>query len=489
MIGDSFEEPRKINFMVAKPRHNVGIIGAGAAGLSAAWLLGKHHNVTLMEKEARLGGHAHTAWIDESTSGVPVLSQQQCASGSSATLNNERALPIDTGFIVFNEDTYPNFVPWLNELGVESQPTDMSFAVSREAGAFEYAGGTLRGLFAQPANVLRPRFWLMLKDLVRFYRSAVRDGSPGKPMAATTTLGEFLDRGRYNDAFVQDHLLPFGAAIWSTSQANMLDYPVSAFVRFCDNHGLLKLSGRPQWRTVTGGSAQYVEQVERTLGQSAIAKDFDVTRVERNTDSVDVFDRHGAVKSFDQVVFACHADQALAMMNDPSTLESELLGAFSYTANAACLHTDKSFMPQRHAAWSSWNYIEQNGDELTSLPGITYWMNRLQNLDTTTDYFVSLNPQREPLPEHVLRTSTYHHPIFNAETYAAQQRLWRLQGDRRSWFCGSYFGAGFHEDAIQSGLVVAEQLGGRDRPWQVEGASSRIFTRPEDSADVVAEVA
>lgn len=471
--------------MVTKSRQKVGIIGSGAAGLSAAWLLNHVHEVTLLEHENRLGGHAHTAWIDSVTnklvtqdqlphSGILPEGVADNLAGSNA-MNHDHGVDnltaIDTGFIVFNHHTYPNFCAWLDALGISSEESDMSFAVSRDGGGFEYAGGIRGGLTAQPANLLKLRFWRMLIDLVRFYRNA----SSVDTIDDRLTLGQFLRDGDYNQPFIRDHLLPFGAAIWSTSQAKMLDYPVGAFIRFCQNHSLLKLSGRPKWRTVTGGSASYVNAVGRALGANRIRCDFSVESVERSTEGVKVRSAAGESLEFDQVVFACHADQALAMLAQPDAAEQSLLGAFRYDENLAYLHTDKRFLPKRRAAWASWNYIEHGEPDLEAKPGVNYWMNQLQNLTGDTDYIVSLNPSIEPSPELVLRSTTYTHPIFNAETYQSQQSLWQLQGINRSWFCGSYFGSGFHEDAIQSGFAVAEQLGGISRPWSVEGESARIF--------------
>jgi len=427
---------------------HIAIVGAGAAGLAAAWLLSRRHRVTLIEKDDRLGGHAHTAQL------------------------GARGGPrVDTGFIVYNEPCYPNFTAWMARMNVATEASDMSFAVSRDDGRFEYAGGPPFGMLAQPGLPLKRRFWRMLRDLVRFYREAPGDIPPD----STVTLGDYLQQRGYSQEFLDDHLLPFGSAVWSTSQSNMLDYPAAAFIRFCENHGLLKLTGRPQWRTVSKGSLSYVSAVHEALlaAGSRVRTDFQVSRVERDDAGVRVLSRAGETVRADQVVFACHADQALACIDQPDALENELLSPFEYEANLAILHTDTSFLPRRRRAWCSWNYVERSGSDPARV-SVSYWMNRLQNLTGDTEYIVTLNPSQPPDPASILRSQRYEHPVFTARTWAMQQRLWSLQGRHRSWFCGSYFGSGFHEDAVQAGFAVAEQLGGVSRPWSLDDPSSRI---------------
>lgn len=421
-------------------RLKVAVVGSGIAALSCAWLLARRHDVTVYEQADRLGGHSNTV-----TARTP-----------------QGAVAVDTGFIVYNDATYPNLIALFDHLGIESRATDMSFAVSLDHGRFEYAAP---GLFAQKRNVLRPRFWSMLGEILRFYRTAPADlAAMSDP---TLTLGDYLKREGFSEAFRDDHLLPMAAAIWSSPAHTLMDYPAEAFIRFCGNHGLLKLIGRPQWRTVVGGSRAYVERLVRGIGDG-VRLNRGVTSVRRVGGGVVVHDAQGGAERFDHVVIGAHADQALAMLAEPTPREGELLGAFRYSRNLTVLHTDKGLMPRRKGAWASWNYIGTD-DGLC----VTYWMNRLQGLPGQ-DLFVTLNPPRPPRPETLLRTELYEHPIFDPAAMRAQRALWSLQGHGRVWFCGAHFGAGFHEDGLQSGLAVAEQLGGVRRPWTVANESGRI---------------
>lgn len=429
-------------------RQAIAVVGSGIAGLSAAWLLSRRHAVHLFEAEPRVGGHSHT--VDVGTEQGPVA--------------------VDTGFIVYNPPAYPNLSALFEHLDVPTRETDMSFGVSLDDGALEYAGTDLGSLFAQRSNLLRPRFWRMLAELMRFYREA-----PGAAGAAgLEPLDRWLDRRGYGRALREDHLYPMAAAIWSTPAAEIGRYPTQAFVRFCENHGLLQVRGRPRWRTVRGGSRSYVHRMlNRFDGQ--LVMDDAVTGLQRQADGVRLQLRSGPhPQRFDQVVLACHADQALRLLPDPSADEQRLLGAFGYSRNLAVLHSDPALMPRRQRVWSAWNYLADRGrpDALC----VTYWMNRLQGLDPRSPLFVTLNPLQPPRPERLLRTEVYEHPVFDARALRAQARLWSLQGRRRTWFCGAYFGAGFHEDGLQAGLAVAEALGGVRRPWQVADESGRIHT-------------
>jgi predicted NAD/FAD-binding protein len=431
-------------------RQRIAVVGAGIAGLSCAWLLAERHEVSVFESEARPGGHSHTVDAPGAAAGT---------------------VPVDTGFIVYNEPAYPNLTALFGHLGVPTAATDMSFGVSLDGGELEYAGTDLRGLLAQKRNLLRPRFWQMLRELLRFYREAPRDAQ----MAGDQALDDYLDAHGYGRAFREDHLYPMAAAIWSAPASQVGRHPVAAFVRFCENHGLLQISDRPVWRTVTGGSREYVRRLCQRF-ERHMHLDHAVLEVQRDADGVRLRTRHGWwPQRFDQVVMATHADISLALLRNPTPEERRLLGSFAYTRNLAVLHRDPALMPQRPAVWSSWNYLARRGSGQP--PTVSYWMNRLQPhlpQDTCSALFVTLNPPVPPRPELLLRSELYEHPLFDARAIAAQRELWGLQGGRRSWFCGAYFGAGFHEDGLQAGLAVAEALGGVRRPWQVPNESGRI---------------
>jgi predicted NAD/FAD-binding protein len=432
----------------------IAVIGSGISGLSAAWLLSQRHRVSLFEQSSRAGGHSNTVDVGLA----------------------RRRVAVDTGFIVYNEPAYPNLSALFAHLGVKTDTTDMTFSVSLGRGRLEYGGGTLSGLFAQPVNMVRPRFWSMLRDIVRFYRLA--PGLMGNSQADAMTLGELIDAGGFGRAFRDDHILPMAGAIWSAPAAAMADYPAVAFVRFFENHGLLKLSGRPLWRTVAGGSRQYVSRMLAEF-RGEVHLDRHVASVRRVGGGINVTAEGGETRRFDHVVIATHADQALRLLPDADDVERQLLGAFRYSRNRAVLHSDPVLMPRRRRAWASWNYLSTDADNGgQSQLSVTYWMNRLQRLDTDQQMFVTLNPAGEPEAGLIHHEEIYEHPIYDAGAHRAQRRLWTLQGRRRTWFCGAYFGAGFHEDGLQSGLALAEQLGGVRRPWQVPGESDRIFVGP-----------
>jgi predicted NAD/FAD-binding protein len=433
---------------------DIAIVGQGIAGMSAAWLLSQGHRVTVYESEDRLGGHSHTVE----------------APGKAGPL------PVDMGFIVYNEVAYPNLTALFKHLKVPTKASDMSFAVSLDNGGLEYGGANLGSWFAQPANLINRRFWSMLRDLYRFYRMAPTHACALDQNAVS--LGDYLNSERYGDAFQDDHLLPQAAAIWSMSIEAIRDYPAAAFIRFCQNHGLMKIVGRPIWRTVDGGSRAYVERLTAAYADR-ISLNRPVRSIRRGPEGAAITDTAGATRTFDQVVIATHADQALRMLADPTAEEQRLLGAFRYTRNHAVLHSDSALMPRRKSVWSSWNYLgkpvpDGGGRELC----VTYWMNKLQGLPVETPLFVTLNPIRTPRAGTIIRSEVYEHPLFDAAAMAAQKELWSLQGVGGTWFCGSYFGAGFHEDGCQAGLAVAEAVGGVRRPWQVEGESDRIYLAP-----------
>jgi predicted NAD/FAD-binding protein len=431
---------------------SIAVIGSGIAGLSCAWLLSRNHRVTLYEQGPRLGGHAHT--VDVAGEHGP--------------------FPVDTGFIVYNEPTYPNLTALFRHLRVPTEASDMSFAASLDDGRLEYAGTGLRGLFGQPGNLFNRRFWSMLGDLRRLYAEAPRDPIIAEP--DLTSLGDWLDWRGYGTPLLEDHLLPMAAAIWSARPSEMREYPAAAFFRFCDNHGLLRLRHRPLWRTVTGGSQAYVSRLASAFS-GTIHLNRGVASLKRLPDGVLLRDTNGESAQFDHAVIATHADQALAMLSDADDEEHDLLGAFGTSHNVAVLHRDPSFMPKRRAVWASWNYIGTRRDSDAG-PCVTYWMNNLQNLRREKPIFVTLNPPRPPRHGTELFRQSYEHPLFDVRAMQAQRKLWSLQGVRRTWFCGAWFGAGFHEDGLQAGLAVAEALGGESRPWSVPPGSARIHTHP-----------
>lgn len=389
-------------------------------------------------------------------------------------------MPVDTGFIVYNEGNYPNFTAMLAHLGVPSLNADMSLSVSLDDGAFEYSSFGLGGVFAQKRNLLSPRFWRLLLDIERFFRTAPRDLEMLE--AKATPLDAYLAAKGYGDAFRDDHLLPQAAAIWSTPLDQIGAYPAASLIRFFQNHGMMSIVGRGLWRTVEGGSRAYVAKLVAAFRGEA-RKGVRVVGVRRDANGAELRLAGGGRERFDQVVMATHGDTALALLEDPSADEKRLLGCFRYSRNMVALHTDPVLMPKRRRAWCSWNHIGRR-----AAPGegaVTYWMTRLQSLQGAPDLFVTLNPNKEIAADRLIKTEIYDHPLFDAGAIAAQQEIWDIQGARRTWFCGSYLGHGFHEDALQSGLAVAEQLGGVRRPWQVADENGRIHVR----APVLAEEA
>jgi predicted NAD/FAD-binding protein len=439
----------------------IAVIGSGISGLSAAWLLARRHDVTLYEADNRLGGHTNTRRV--------------------RTRQGEVA--VDTGFIVYNPPSYPNLVALLDHLGVESNDTAMTFAVSIDAGRLEYSGTDLASLFAQKRNLLRPRHWGMIRDILRFYREAPRHG----PEAEQQSLGDYLAAGGYGAAFRDDHLLPMAAAIWSGPIEEMLALPAAAFVRFCDNHQLMIAGTRPPWRTVKGGSRRYIDML---LAETPLhlRPGCPVTRVRRTSGGVLVADAGGEEHVYDEVVIATHANQALRMLADPTDRERELLGAFRYSRNRAVLHGDASFMPRRRQVWSAWNYLGVTDAAGARQPvSVSYWMNRLQHLPGD-DLFVTLNPAAPIDPARIHYSTVYEHPVFDRAALAAQREHADIQGIDRIWYAGAHLGAGFHEDGLQAGLAVAEAIGGVARPWIVENACGRVALEPREMAPIEPEV-
>ena len=422
----------------------IAVVGTGIAGLSAAWLLRRHAEVTVYEQAGYAGGHTHTYRVP----GGP---------------------PVDTGFIVFNERNYPHLTALFRHLGVVSRASDMSFSASIDAGRIEYAGDNLNTLFAQRWNLFDRSHWRMLLDITRFNRDAKRALRNG--LAPELSLGEFILRGGYGDELSRRYLLPMAAAIWSCPVGAMLQFPAASFLKFFENHGLLDLMDRPRWRTVSGGSREYVKMLLSDLG-GRVRLDTPVTAVRRVDGAARVWDGSGDAADYDQVVMAVHPDQILALLSDATPRERRLLGAFHYQDNRVLLHTDAALMPRRRSVWASWNYLSDQSVDQHSRVSVTYWMNRLQGLDADRDYFVSLNPLREPAPDSVLYESTYAHPVFTREAIAAQRQLGDIQGLNRLWFCGAWTGYGFHEDGLRSAVDVVQHMG-HPIPWLDAAAAPR----------------
>ncbi|WP_370978568.1 NAD(P)/FAD-dependent oxidoreductase [Agaribacterium sp. ZY112] len=454
-------------------KKNIAVVGSGVSGLSCAWLLSQVHDVTLYEKDDRLGGHSNTVSFN-----LPTDSKSRAHTAN----DSAEKVDVDTGFIVYNPINYPNLVQLFKYFNVENCKTEMSFGISINEGQLEYSGTGLRGLFSQKSNLLKPKFWGMIRELTRFYRDA--EALEQKYELDNISLGDLLERENYGKSFIYDHLLPMGAAIWSTPVDKMLNYPASSFMRFCRNHGLVQLKDRPQWRTVVGGSINYVNKLAEHF-QGELKLNSRIHRIIRRDGFVYIEDHHGKQDCYDEVVLACHSDQALALLDQASDEEQRLLSCFPYQRNKAYLHTDDSLMPKRKQAWSAWNYLSAGKRDQSQQVCVTYWMNRLQPLSTETDLFVSLNPIKEPKPDKIIRSFFYDHPEFGKNALSAQKELWSLQGKQQTWFCGAYFGYGFHEDGLQAGLAVAEQLGGIERPWQLDEPSNRIHVSPRHATSII----
>ena len=417
----------------------IAIIGTGISGLGAAWALRHRAQITLFEAGSHFGGHTHTVDVD---------------------LPGELPFAVDTGFLVLNERTYPRLQALFAELNIPLATSDMSFSVQTPlAGGdtLEWSGSNLDTVFAQRRNLARPAFWRMLRDILRFNREATALARrPDAELDADLTVGQYLRREGYGDTFLHWYLLPMTACIWSCPPGQMLDFPLATLVRFCDNHGLLQVNDRPQWFTVRGGARQYVQAMLAQLPDARL--NTPVHRVTRHDDGVEVHTHEGPIW-FDRVIFACHSDQALALLDAPSPAEQEVLGTIRYQPNRALLHTDTRLLPRARRAWASWNY-ESGAATGAQAPTVClhYLLNKLQPLPTQRPIVVSLNPLREPAPHTVLREISYAHPIFDRAAIAAQRRVPELQGRQHSYFCGAWCGYGFHEDGLKSGFEAAQAL-------------------------------
>ena len=427
---------------------HIGVIGSGIAGLGAAWLLSGVHEVDVIEGGDHLGGHAHT--VDVRVDGQDIA--------------------VDTGFMVFNERTYPNLVGMFETLGVTSQKTTMSFGVQCGEEDLEWSSRNLVGVFAQPENALRGGLWRMVYDIARLSASA--DTLLADASTADLTLGELLEREGYGGSFVEWYLVPMAAAIWSAPPGKIMDFPAQAFLQFCENHGLLHITGKPTWRTVVHGSRSYVERLaDGVSGEVSVG--LPATRVSRPADGPLVELGDGSTRRYDAVVLACHSDEALALLADPSAEEQAILGAVSYLPNHVVLHTDESFLPRRKLARAAWNYYATECTLDADGLSVTYDLTRLQNLPVKTPVLVTVNPLHEPQVDQVLRTFSYAHPVFTRESMNAQLRVPEIQGTRGTWYCGAWQRYGFHEDGLLSAVRMVEHFGIRP-PWagQAEPATS-----------------
>jgi predicted NAD/FAD-binding protein len=410
----------------------IAVIGAGISGLASSWLLSREHDVTLFEANDYLGGHTHTHDIEL----------------------GERRFAIDTGFIVFNPANYPLLCKLFDELGVESQPTTMSFAVRNERSGLEYNATNLGGLFCRKRNLVSPRFLRMLGDIARFYRTApaLLETAGDGP-----TLGDYVGEHGYGDAFRDDHLVPMTSALWSSASSQVLQFPAKYLVKFMANHHMLKLSDRPQWRVVKGGSQNYVRALRRgwTVRERIGCA---VTGIRRDSDAVNVTSVAGTER-YDHAVLACHSNQAITLIDDASERERDILGAIRYQQNDTVLHSDARLLPTRRRAWAAWNaLIPKTPSEQCT---VSYCMNHLQSLETPDPIVVSLNSTAHIAPEKVLRRVRYEHPVYTHAAVRAQRRIGEIQGVRRTWFAGAYWGWGFHEDGMRSAVAVASGLGVR----------------------------
>ncbi|HDR9203881.1 FAD-dependent oxidoreductase [Burkholderia vietnamiensis] len=414
----------------------IAVVGAGIAGLASAYLLARRHRVTLFESADYLGGHTHTVDVE---------------------LDGARH-PVDTGFLVFNDRTYPNLIALFDELGVAAHATDMSFSVSVDGGRLEWAGSNLNTVFAQRRNLFSPTFLGMLRDILRF-NAAARDHLDAAHRQRLS-VGELLTAGRYGAPFQHHYLLPMAAAIWSSAANDILRFPAATFLRFCLNHALLQVNNRPPWRTVAGGARQYVERIAATLDDVRVGTP--VRAIRRDDGYVMVATDAAGHERFDAVVLACHAPTSLRLLADPSNAERDVLGAVRYQHNVAVLHTDTALLPRRKRVWSAWNYLSGR-----SAPGggdaapvcVSYLLNQLQPLPFRSPVVVTLNPVDEPAPGTQLGRYDYEHPLLDLAAVDAQQRLPALQGRRNTWFAGAWTGYGFHEDGLKSALRVAADFG------------------------------
>ncbi|CAH0991228.1 hypothetical protein SIN8267_01330 [Sinobacterium norvegicum] len=413
----------------------IAIIGSGISGLTAAYLLNPDHDICVYEKADRIGGHTATK-------------QLQLAG---------RDYAIDTGFIVYNDWTYPNFIKLMETLGVASQTTAMGFSVTAHQGRYEYSGNGFDGLFAQRKNLCNIKHWRMLRDIVRFNKQAIADLQSGE-LDGDATLAQYLAANGYSRQFIDYYLIPMGCAIWSSSTDMMLDFPLQFFVQFFKNHGLLSIKNRPQWHVLQGGSSSYLPKLTASFNDK-IQLNTDITSVSRHSEGATLTFAEGQQQQFDHVIFACHSDQALKLLADPSEAEQSVLGDIHYKSNEVVLHYDETLLPRNKKTWSSWNYLLSQTQQEHAV--LTYNMNILQGIESDHTFCVTLNASDQIDAKKILGRYQYSHPVFTEAAIEAQQRWPEINGSQRTWFCGAYWANGFHEDGCSSGLRVAVALGAK----------------------------
>lgn len=404
----------------------IAIIGSGISGLSAAYYLNGKHDIQIFEKENYIGGHTHTVDVEDQA--------------------------IDSGFIVFNDKTYPNFKGLMDTLGVQYRPTEMSFAVRNDKWGLEYNGNNLNTLFADRKNLLRPKFYKLILDILRFNKLC-KLGNYDKSL----TLSQFLKANKFGKWFCDGYILPMGSAIWSMGLDEMLDFPLEFFVKFFHNHGLLDINNRPQWYTISGGSRNYTPKLT-ALFKNKILINTPVAKVKREDNDVEIELHDGSKELFDEVIFACHSDEALKLLSDATDKEKEILGAIKYSKNEVVLHTDTSLLPKRPLAYASWNYLMTNVSQ--NMATLTYDMNILQGLNCTKIYCVTLNATNLINPDKILASFNYSHPVYSSDAVKAQQRFDEISGVNKTHFCGAYWANGFHEDGVTSALKVSNRING-----------------------------
>lgn len=412
-------------------RPSIAVVGSGVSGIKAAHMLQQRADVTLFEQDTYVGGHTNTEYIER----------------------GGQVWPVNTGFIVYNDWTYPNFIAFMNELGVENEASSMSFSVRCDTTGVEYNGTSLDTLFAQRRNIVSPGFLRMIVDILRFNKELTRASRNGE-LDAGMTLGEYLRKGAYSRRFREHYIIPMGAAIWSCGEEQMETFPLAFFARFFDNHGMLSVDERPQWRVIKGGSQTYVKAFLKVF-TGKVRLQSRVDRIERDADGVTLH-INGSSERFDHVVMACHSDQSLALLAEPTQAEQEVLGAIDYLENDVVLHTDTRVLPRTHKAWAAWNY-RVNG-KVNQRPSVTYNMNILQNFDCRETFCVTLNDTSSIDPARIIKSFRYSHPVYTRDAMVAQQRHGDISGHQRTWYCGAYWFNGFHEDGVLSGKRAAESL-------------------------------